>query len=147
MKITDILVVEHAVFRAFFDDVEGMLPSLKTVAEIKLLARLAEIRLRNHGESEQNLAYTALDHMLKEKGHLGRLHSEHREMDARMEQVQRTDGIAEARKLLKSAIAMSREHFRYEEQTLFPLIGKILKDESLEKLGAAWKQKQNLPAD
>lgn len=147
MKITDILVVEHTVFRAFFDDVESMLPDLKTVAETKLLARLSEIRLRCHGESEQNLAYTALDHMLKEKGHIGRLYSEHREMDARMEQVQRTDDLAEARRLLKSAIVMSREHFRYEEQTLFPLIAKILKDESLEKLGAAWKQKQALPAD
>jgi hemerythrin-like domain-containing protein len=115
MKITDILVVEHAVFRAFFDDVESVLPSLKTVAEIKLLARLAEMRLRCHGESEQNLAYTALDHMLKEKGHLGRLYSEHREMDARMEQVQRTDDLAEARRLLKSAnisVTRNRRFFR-----------------------------------
>lgn len=141
MKITDILTVEHTVFRAFFDYAERVLPDLKTVAEIKLLARLAEKLLHNHGESEQNLAYAALDHMLKEKGHLSRLYSDHREMDTRMQQVCKANDLAEARQLMQSAMIMSREHFRFEEQTVFPLIAQVLQNESLVKLGEVWKQK------
>lgn len=141
MTITDILTVEHTVFRAFFDQAERALPGLKTVAEIKLLARLAEKLLHGHGESEQDLAYATLDHILKEKGHLSRLYSEHREMDTRMEQVCMASDLAEARQLMQSAMIMSREHFRYEEQTVFPLIDQVLQNESLVKLGEAWKQK------
>ncbi|MBI5686237.1 MAG: hypothetical protein HZC54_14285 [Verrucomicrobia bacterium] len=141
MRITEVLTAEHAIFRVMFDHMEHVLPDLKTAAEVKLLARLAEHLLHGHGDSEQNLAYTALDHMLKEKGYLGRLYTEHREMDARFEHAQRSDDLAESRGLLMSAIVMSREHFRYEEQELFPLIDKILQSESLEKLGAAWEQK------
>ncbi len=141
MKITEVLAAEHAVFRVMFDHMERALPGLKTAAEVKLFARLAEELLHGHGESEQNLAYAALDHMLKEKGHLGRLYTEHREMDTRFEQVQRSDDLAESRGLLLSAIVMSREHFRYEERELFPLIDTILQNESLEKLGTAWEQR------
>ncbi|MCX6900941.1 MAG: hemerythrin domain-containing protein [Verrucomicrobia bacterium] len=141
MKITDILTVEHTVFRTFFDQAERALPGLKTAAEIKLLARLAEKLLHSHGESEQDLAYAVLDHMLKEKGHLSRLYSDHREMDARMEQVCMANDLAEARQLMQSAMIMSREHFRYEEQTVFPLIDQVLQNKSLVKLGEAWKQK------
>ena len=146
MKITDILTVEHTVFRVFFDQAERALPGLKTVAEIKLLARLAEKLLHGHGESEQDLAYAALDHMLKEKGHLSRLYSDHREMDARMQRVCKANDLAEARQLIQSAMIMSREHFRYEEQTVFPLIDQVLQNESLVKLGEAWKQKYAGPA-
>lgn len=142
MKITDILTIEHAVFRAMFNEIEGTLLRSATVVEIRLLARTMTALLRSHGESEQNLAYTALDHMLKEKGQLNRLYTEHREMDTRFEQTQAANDFAEASRLLRSAMTMSREHFRYEEQTLFPLINDILQDESLEKLGEAWKQRR-----
>lgn len=141
MKITEVLTAEHAVFRVMFDHMERALPGLKTATEVKLFARMAEQMLHGHGESEQNLAYATLDHMLKEKGLLGRLYTEHREMDARFEQVHSSDDLAQSRRLLMSAIVMSREHFRYEEQELFPLIDKILQNESLEKLGAAWEER------
>lgn len=142
MRITDILMVEHTVFRAMFDEIERALRKSATIAEVRVFARTLTVLLRQHGESEQNLAYTALDHMLKEKGQLNRLFTEHREMDSRFEQAQAAADFAEASRLLRASMAMSREHFRYEEQTLFPLINTVLQDESLEKLGAAWKQKR-----
>jgi hemerythrin-like domain-containing protein len=142
MKITEVLTAEHAMFRVMFDHIERVLPTLKTTAEVKLLSRMAEELLHGHGESEQSLAYAALDHMLKEKGCLGRLYTEHREMDVRFQQAQSSDDLPESCRLLLSAILMSREHFRYEERELFPLIDRILQSESLETLGAAWKQKR-----
>ncbi|MCX6910572.1 MAG: hemerythrin domain-containing protein [Verrucomicrobia bacterium] len=124
-----------------FDEIEGALLKSATVAEVRVLARTMTALLHQHGESEQNLAYTALDHMLKEKGQINRLYTEHREMDTRFEHTQAANDFLEASRLLRSAMAMSRDHFRYEEQTLFPLINDILQDESLEKLGDAWKQR------
>jgi len=141
MRITDILTIEHAVFRAMFDEIEGALLKSATVVEVRVLARTMTALLHHHGESEQNLAYAALDHMLKEKGQLNRLYTEHREMDTRFEQTQAANDFSEASRLLHSAMVMSRDHFRYEEQTLFPLINDILQDESLEKLGDAWEQR------
>ena len=143
MRLTDILTIEHALFRTMFDQIEQTLPGLTTFTEIQPLARMMSSLLRGHGETEQNLLYAALDHMLKEKGQINRLYTEHREMDTRFEQTQAANEFLKASRLLRSAIAMSREHFRYEEQTLFPLINDILQDESLEKLGDAWKQRHS----
>jgi hemerythrin-like domain-containing protein len=146
MKITEILTTEHAVFCAMFDQIERALSTLKSSAEVKALAGLLETLLRGHGETEQDLAYGPLDHLLKEKKQLSRLFSDHREMDSRMKEVQATGDPAQARRLLEAAMVMSREHFRYEEQTLFPLVEKVLKHDSLEKLGDAYMQKRkNLP--
>lgn len=145
MKITDILTSEHAVFCAMFDHIERTLPHLKTAAEIRAIACMLETLLRNHGETEQNLAYTPLDHMLEEKKQLTRLFSDHREMDNRMKEIQAATRGPQAGRLLQAAIAMTREHFRYEEQTLFPLVEKALKQDSLEKLGEAYAQKRKLP--
>ncbi len=146
MKITDILTTEHAVFCAMFDQIEHALPTLETSAELKALAGLLETLLHAHGETEQDLAYGPLDHLLKEKSQLGRLFSDHREMDSRMKEVQDGNDPAHARRLLQAAMVMSREHFRYEEQTLFPFVEKVLDLDSLEKLGDAYAHKRkNLP--
>ncbi|MCX6907853.1 MAG: hemerythrin domain-containing protein [Verrucomicrobia bacterium] len=141
MRITDILTIEHALFRTMFDQIEQTLPELTTFTEIQPLARMMSLLLRNHGEAEQNLLYATLDHMLKEKGHFGRLFTEHREMDARMEQVQQAIVIAEARRLFQETMVQAREHFLYEERKIFPLAEKHLQNESLEKLGELWMQK------
>ena len=115
-------------------------------AEFKTLAGLLETLLHAHGEVEQDLAYGPLDHLLNEKSQLGRLFSDHREMDSRMKEVQDGNDPAHARRLLQAAMVMSREHFRYEEQTLFPFVEKVLDLDSLEKLGDAYAHKRrNLP--
>ncbi len=141
MKITDILTIEHAIFCAMFDQIEQTLPGLTIPAEIQSRAHMMASLLHDHGETEQNLLYAALDHMLKEKDHFGRLFTEHREMDGRMELVIRTNDPVEARRLFQEAMVLTREHFLYEEQTIFPLAEKHLQNESLEKLGALWKQR------
>ena len=134
-------MVEHALFCTLFDHIEQALPGLTTLAEIQSRAHMTASLLHGHGVTEQTLLYAALDHMLKEKDHFGRLFAEHHEMDGRMELVLRTTDLAEARRLLQEAMVLSREHFLYEEQTVFPLAEKHLQNESLEKLGALWKQR------
>jgi len=138
--ITDALVTEHRVFLTVFDQVERALPKLDTLAEAKLLGTLVEDLLHGHADAETNLAYAALDHVLEEKGQLDRMNQDHDEIDARLKQVQTARDLAEGRRLLKAALKASREHFRHEEETVFPLIERVLRRETLLSLGEAWRQ-------
>ena len=124
-----------------FDQIELVLPALTTFTEIQPLARMAASLLHSHGENEQNLFYDVLDHMLKEKGYFGRIFAEHRETDSLMNQVQQSVDLAKARQLFQDTIDLTREHFLFEEQTVFPLAEKHLQNESLETLGALWKHR------
>ena len=141
MKITEILEAEHRVMLTVFDQIEGVMPSLTTIPEVRLLARIMEGMLEGHAQAETDLAYLALDHVLKEKGELDRLHEEHREIDASLRQVPLAGTFAEARLLLEAAIAASREHFRFEEQVVFPVLDRVLRGETLTELATALKER------
>ena len=142
MKITEALVAEHTIFQGVFDQIELALPSLDTPAEISTMARLVEGLLEGHAKTETNLAYLALDHVLANKGELKRMHQEHHEIDDRLRKVHTAKTCAEARRLLKSAITTSREHFRGEELNVFPLLEKSLQAETLLELGKNWMRRQ-----
>ena len=136
-SITETLIAEHGVFTDLFTHIEGLLPDLKTLAEVRLLATLVERLLQSHAEAEGNLAYLALDHVLEDKGHIDRLHQDHQEIDASLARAQTSPSLEEARRLLRTAIAASREHFRREERSVFPLLEQALEAETLAALGAA----------
>jgi hypothetical protein len=135
MTITDALAAEHTVFLSLFDQVERALPTLTTVSQIKALARIVEGILKSHAEAESGLAYLALDHVLANKGQLEVLHQDHHELDAQLAKVQGAKTCAEARRLLAGAMKASRAHFYHEETTVFPLLEKLLKRETLRELG------------
>ena len=134
MKITDILIVEHAVFSRVFDQIERLLPGLKSVAEGKLLSKLVERMLQSHRHTEVGLAYAALDHALADRGELDRLHQDHEEIDTRLRLVQSATQSAEAKRLLLAALRASREHFRHEERAVFPMLEKVLGSDALTEL-------------
>ena len=98
--------------------------------------------LEGHAKTETNLAYLALDHVLEHNGELKRMHQDHHEIDDRLRKVHTAKTCAEARRLLKSAILASREHFRAEERSVFPLLEKVLQKETLTELGKTWMQRQ-----
>ncbi len=135
--ITQTLYLEHGVFRAVFDHVEGALPMAHSAREVKLLATVVERLLSGHAETENSLAYSALDHVLEEKGRLNRLHQDHREIDEHFRLVHRANGLSEARRLLKKALAATREHFRREEDIVFPFLERVLRAETQQSLGEA----------
>jgi len=135
--ITTTLVTEHAIFCTVFDQIERLLPGLESTREVRLLSTLVEGLLGKHAETETDLAYAALDQVLAEKGKLDRLHQDHKEIDNNYRQVQSAGSLAEAQRLLKKALAASREHFRYEERVVFPLLEGVLPGETLNDLGEA----------
>lgn len=142
MKITEALVTEHTIFLRVFDQIEKALPSLTTQAEVGTMARIIEGMLEGHAKSETELAYLALDHVLAQKGELKRMHQEHHEIDDHLRKVQAAKTCAEARRLLKLAITVSREHFRAEEKSVFPLLEKALQPETLHELGRTAIERQ-----
>jgi len=146
MKITEALVAEHTIFLSVFDQIEHALPSLTTPAEVSTMARIVERLLEGHAKTETNLAYLALDHVLEHNGELKRMHQDHQEIDDRLRKVHTARTCAEARRLLKSAIAASREHFAGEERGVFPLLEKSLQEETLTQLGQTWMRREAAPA-
>src|SRR5688572_18536960 len=62
MKITEILMAEHAVFHNLFDHLEKHAPRAKTLAEIKVLAAALETLLRAHSDTEDELFIAPLEH-------------------------------------------------------------------------------------
>lgn len=146
MKITEALVAEHTIFLSVFDQIERVLPSLTTPAEVGTMARIVEGLLEGHAKTETNLAYLALDHVLEHNGELKRMYQDHHEIDDRLRKVHTANTCAEARRLLKMAITASREHFQGEERSVFPLLEKAMHAETLTALGRTWMQRQAVPA-
>ena len=139
-EIIESLISEHGVFEQVFDQMERLLPKVKTPAEVKLLAAIVEGLLAKHGETEKNLAYAALDHILEEDGRLNRLHQDHREIDQHFNRVHLADSLPEAQSLLLKALMATREHFRREEEVIFPFMQSVLQPQTLQALGAARTQ-------
>ena len=138
MKITEFLTAEHTIFLGVMDQIERVLPSLATPAEVRTMASIVEGMLEGHAARESNLAYLALDHVLAEKGNLERMHQDHHEIDNRLKKVHVANTCAEARRLLQAALRASREHFHLEEKLVFPMMERLLQPETLAALGRSW---------
>ena len=137
-SITKALIMEHAVFSDVFDQIERILTGSPSAPEVKVLASLVEGLLRGHGETETNLAYSALDHALADRQALNRLYEDHREIDDHFKRIRRVADAAEAQRLLKKALAATREHFRREEENVFPMLEQTLQPDTLLALGREW---------
>jgi hemerythrin-like domain-containing protein len=142
MRITEALVTEHAVFLKVFEQIERVLPGLTTLAEYRTMAGLVEGLLAGHAKAETNLAYLALDHVLANSGSLTQMHQDHQEMDGRLRMVHQAGTCDEAQRLLRQAMAHSREHFRREERSLFPMLEEVLQEGTLAELGRTWLEDQ-----
>ncbi len=137
MKITEVLQAEHTVFHNLFDHMEHVLPALKTLAEVKGMARTLEFMLLSHARVEDELVINPLEHCLEQMGQRENFHHEHEEIDGNLRRIQAVRSVAEARRLLQATVHYSRRHFVNEERIVFPLAEKVLKKKTLEDLGRA----------
>lgn len=142
MKITEILMAEHAVFHNLFDHIEAALPKMRTLAEVKSLATVVEALLAPHSKTEDDLFMDPLEHCFDQIGQKETFHDEHEMIDAELAKVHKARDLKSARKILLGAVAASRTHFDKEERIVFPLAERILKTKTLSDLGAAWLRKR-----
>jgi hypothetical protein len=139
MTILEGLVADHRVFLSAFDEIERALPDTKSAGEIALLCRVLQRLIHDHGETENDLAYIALDHILEEHREHTRLYHDHQEIDGLLQQVATVQELPQARTQLRAALSACRRHFHEEESVVFPLIAKALQPETLQILGRSWK--------
>ncbi len=146
MKITEALLAEHVVFHNLFDYLERATPRLRTLAELRALAGLLDAMLEAHGQIEDKLVMEPLEHCLDHLGQNEAIHAEHAHIETVLAQVRACRDLKKARKLMVSAVLVSRQHFDREERVIFPLAEKWLKSRTLQTLGTEWvaKRKQVL---
>ena len=146
MKITEILMAEHAVFHNLFDHIEAAVPRLKTPGEVKLLATLVDKVLAPHSKTEDDLFIEPLEHCFEQIGQSETFHAEHRQIEETLAKVQRARTVGDAKKILLCAIAACRDHFDKEERIVFPMAERVLKAKTLSDLGREWLQKRDSTA-
>ena len=73
---------------------------------------------------------------MAEKGELTQLYQDHDEIDACFHYAGLAEEFTEAVRFLRAGIKASREHFRREEETVFPLFEKLFNSATLKALGS-----------
>jgi len=142
MKITDILRAEHTVFHHLFDYIEATVPRLKTLAEVKSFATLADKVMAPHSKTEDDLFIEPLEHCFEQIGQRETFHHEHELIQQTFAKVHKARELAVAKKLLLGAMTASRKHFDKEERIVFPMAERILKAKTLTDLGDEWMKRR-----
>ena len=143
MKITDALIAEHAVFYAQLDYLEKSLPAIKTLPEIKASAALLECALKTHAKLEDDL-FMALEPSLDQLGKLETVRHEHDAIDHCLSLVRKARTRADAARLLSRVAHVIRHEFDLEERFIFPMAERLLRAETLHKLGKSWATKREV---
>jgi hemerythrin-like domain-containing protein len=142
MKITQVLMAEHAVFHNLFDHIEAAVPRLGTLGEVKLLATLVDKVMAPHSKTEDDLFIEPLEHCFDQIGQNETFHAEHRQIEEMLVGVLKARTLKDAKKILLKAIAASRKHFDKEERIVFPMAERVLKTKTLSDLGTEWLRKR-----
>jgi len=143
MKITEILLAEHAVFHSLFDHIETVVPETKTLAVVKALAVTMERLTSPHSKTEDELFIEPLEHYFDQIGHKETFHYEHELIEEALARVLKTKDLKLAKKFLLGAVAASRKHFHKEERIVFPMAERVLKARTLTELGKQWLTKRD----
>jgi hemerythrin-like domain-containing protein len=144
MKITDVLLAEHAVFHNFFDHIEKVAPRLRTTSELKLLGATLEAIMQSHTRTEDDLLIEPLEYSLEQLGQSETFHDEHDEIEAKLAAVKNARQFKQARSLLLQAVQRAREHFDKEERIVFPLAERLLKAKTLSEMGDEWLSRREM---
>jgi hemerythrin-like domain-containing protein len=130
------------VFHHLFDHIEATVPRIRTLAEVKSLATLADRVMAPHSQTEDELFIEPLEHCFEQIGQRETFHHEHELIAETFAKVHKAREVRAARKLLLHAITISREHFDKEERIVFPMAESILKAKTLTDLGSAWMKRR-----
>ena len=143
VKITEALIAEHAVFYAQLEYLEKSLPSMKTLAEIKASAALLECALKTHAKLEDDL-FDVLEPSLDQLGKLETVRHDHEAIDTCLAMIKHAKTRPEAQRILSRVAHVIRHEFDLEERIIFPMAEKLLRPETLLKLGKMWAGKREV---
>jgi hypothetical protein len=143
VKITEALIAEHAVFYAQLDHLEKTLPTTKTLAEIKASAALLECALKTHAKLEDEL-FAVLEPSLDQLGKLETVRHDHEAIDTCLALIKQAKTRPEAQRILSRVAHVIRHEFDLEERIIFPMAEKLLRPETLLRLGKSWAAKREV---
>ena len=138
MKITDAFAAEHAVLNAQFDYLETVVPTAKTLAEIKAMAGLLDAALSTHARLEDELLFNGLEGGLDQLGQLEKVQHEHDAICKGLAHVQTALTRSEARRRLLNVVQLTRKEFELEERLIFKMAAQLMRADNLTKLTKAW---------
>jgi len=138
MKVTDALLGEHAAFYVLFDEIEAMAALAGGLPQIQSATTVLNALVLSHAQLEDDLLFGALEAVLGADGPQKLMRDEHADIDRLLEGIEDAVDAEDAAEWIGKAIHTAREHFRKEEEALFPLAQDVLGNEALENLGKAW---------
>jgi iron-sulfur cluster repair protein YtfE (RIC family) len=138
MKLTDGLLGEHALFHALLERFEGVVHEAHEVDELRAVSSVLGGAVITHAELEEKLLLGSLEAAGQAVGPVGVMRAEHTEIDDLLHGVATATSLDSAREGCLALLDLLREHFRKEEQVLFPMSEAVLGEEKLLALGESW---------
>lgn len=140
MNLIDILIGEHGVFFALFDNLDIRVPKSERMGEVLSIARTLFAALSSHAHLENEILFTELEPHLGSDGSLAIMREEHDEIHRTLAIARGAQVTFEGIDQLLHVLAVARQHFHKEEQVLFPAARKHLGEKRLRALGRRWAE-------
>ncbi|MEK6705942.1 MAG: hemerythrin domain-containing protein [Bdellovibrionota bacterium] len=144
MKLTDALLGEHGPLYALFDELERILPTAKSIEVIKTASQMLAAALVTHAKIEEEMLFPALETHIGPMGPLSVMRAEHEEIEAILENLQQTDNMEDAKKMVLHVLETTRSHFAKEENVLFGLARQSIDHEEMRLLAQRWADRRHI---
>lgn len=138
MKLTDMLRGEHAAFGALLDEIEEMASFAGEVAQVESAMTVLSTEIKSHATLEEKLLFPALDPHVETGELFTQICADHEQIQSGLARIENARDLDEAIEAVRETLAISRNHFKIEEEKLYALAEEVLDDETLTQLGEAW---------
>ena len=138
MKLTDVLLGEHAAFRALLDEIEQMASYAGEVAQIDSAMTALRTEIKSHAALEEKLLFPALEPHVETDELFAEMRADHEQIRFGLERIEDAGDLDEALEAVRQTLDTARRHFKKEEEKLYALAEEVLDDETLIQLGEAW---------
>jgi len=144
MKITDLLLGEHGLFSPLLEQVETLADKAETRDEIALAVELVRPAIESHALIEDELLFPALESQGFAPTPILVMRAEHREIERLIYGIPNAPDVDAARQGLLNLLELLSNHFRKEEQVLFPLAESILSEQQQHELSERWRGRRGV---
>ncbi len=138
MKLTDLIMCEHAAFHELLDEIEGMAYFAVEVAQIESTMTVLTTEVKSHAALEEKLLFPALEPHVETDELFAEMHGDHEQIRFGLERIEDARDLNEALEAVRQTLGIARKHFKNEEERLYALAEEVLDDDTLNQLGEAW---------
>ena len=141
MNLLDAFVGEHAILSIQLLELARVSERSASLPELQAVTSIFAKALSAHAQLEDDLLYGDLTAKLELAGPI---QYEHERINQMMDSVAEAADMDEARQVLKEALKVERRHFVKEETHLFPMAMKVIGEQKLATLHAAWATRRKV---